>query len=306
MGEERVLYDTSADENERLDLVIVTGMSGAGRSRALDALGDFGFFAVDNLPPTMIPEMVKLGKLPGSNLNRIAVASDIRGGEMFGALRTILTNVIDETVRVIVLFLDASDDVLINRFKESRRPHPLEEEMHSLSAAIKKERELLGPLKERSDIVIDTSELRASELRAQVQKKFLKTPVADQLSVTISSFGFKYGQPNDADLVWDVRFLPNPYYDPDLREFSGLDEAVSEFVLERDETKDFLSLFFPLLERVLPAYLAEGKLNLNLALGCTGGRHRSVAISEECGRHLREKGYNVIVLHRDIDREGNH
>lgn len=293
-------------QKKAIDLVIVTGMSGAGRSRALAALEDFGYFAIDNLPPAMIPQIANLALLPDSTIKRIAVACDIRGGDMFSELVEVLHDYKDERFNTIPLFLDASDDVLINRFKETRRPHPFEASTGSLIAAIQKERAILEPVRKHATIIIDTSELRASELRARIQNEFLDTPVADSLSVNVSSFGFKYGPPNDADIIFDVRFLPNPFYDPALKSLSGLDQPVIDYVLNRDETVSFLNHWFPLLEEVLPRYLAEGKLNLSIALGCTGGRHRSVAISEKTTAFLESLGYRATTSHRDINRDSNH
>lgn len=292
--------------DEEFRLVVVTGMSGAGRSRALSALEDFGYFCVDNLPPSMIQQIANLAFLPESTMKRIAVACDIRGGEFFDDFLRELEVVTRSGLNPVVLFLEASDVVLINRFKESRRPHPLEEGSHSLIEAIAQERKLLEPIKQRANIVIDTSELRASELRARIQNEFAGSSIAESMSVTVGSFGFKYGAPVDADIVFDVRFLPNPYYDPALKELSGLDNPVSEYVLSRPETREFLDKWEPLLKEVLPRYLAEGKLTLLIALGCTGGRHRSVAIAEETARFLGECGYRVTVVHRDINKDTNH
>lgn len=287
-------------------LVIVTGMSGAGRSRALSALEDFGYFCVDNIPPAMIEQIAALALLPDSTMRRIAVACDIRGGDLFDDFLAELDEESLQEFDPFLLFLEASDAVLINRFKETRRMHPLEDGTHSLSDAIAAERTLLAPIKERADVIIDTSELRASELRARIQSEFADSSIADALSVTISSFGFKYGAPVDADIVFDVRFLPNPFYDPALKPLSGLDEPVKDYVLSRPETREFLDKWEPLLKTVLPRYLSEGKLHLSIALGCTGGRHRSVALACESARYLESCGYRVSVTHRDIDKDSNH
>lgn len=291
---------------DKLNLIIVTGVSGAGRSRALSALEDFGFFAIDNLPPAMIPQIAALSTLPDSEIKRIAVACDIRSGNMFNDLEQVLQDELLLDSNVVILYLDASDSVLINRFKESRRPHPLEEIHSSLSAAIKAERAMLRPIRAQADVYIDTSELRASELRARIQSEFNDSPVVEQMGITVSSFGFKYGPPVDADIIFDVRFLPNPFYDPALRELSGLDKDVSDYVLSREETHQFLDHWLPLLMEVLPRYQAEGKLTLSIALGCTGGRHRSVALAELSSKYLNEQGFRSSVMHRDIHRDGNH
>lgn len=295
--------DGSVDEQQ---LVIVTGMSGAGRSRALSALEDFGYFCIDNLPPTMIPQVSELITLENSQIRRMGVACDVRGGQHFDKLVETLDNPAAIAVPHYVVFLDADDDVLVNRFKETRRPHPLADQHPSLTAAIARERKLLQPIRERADMIIDTSELRASELRARLQEEFHEASLVRTLSVAVTSFGFKYGQPSDADIVFDVRFLPNPYYDPELKPLSGLDDPVRTYVLGRKETQRFFKRWFPMLESVLPSYAAEGKLHLSIALGCTGGRHRSVAIAEATGAWLREKGYRVNVSHRDLEKDANH
>ena len=299
-------YKTQQFLDQESRLVVVTGMSGAGRSRALSALEDFGYFCVDNLPPAMIEQIAALALLPDSTMKRIAVACDIRGGAYFDDLLSELDDAALKEFNPFLLFLEASDSVLVNRFKETRRPHPLEEHYHSLSKAIAQERSLLAPLKERAQVIIDTSELRASELRARIQSEFADSSIADVLSVSVSSFGFKYGKPVDADIVFDVRFLPNPYYDPALKPLSGLDEPVRDYVLSRRETQDFLRQWLPMLKSVLPRYLAEGKLHLSIALGCTGGRHRSVALAEETARYLEECDYRVSIAHRDIAKDTNH
>lgn len=294
------------DAPQDAHLVIVTGMSGAGRSRALSALEDFGYFCVDNLPPAMIEQIAALALLPDSTMKRIAVACDIRGGAYFEDLLNELNGEALQEFDPFILFLDASDAVLVNRFKETRRPHPFEEECHSLTDAIERERHLVEPIKKRANVIIDTSELRASELRARIQNEFADSSIVDTLSVTISSFGFKYGKPVDADIVFDVRFLPNPFYDPALKPLSGLDAPVRDYVLSRVETQEFLEQWLPLLKSLLPRYLAEGKLHLSIALGCTGGRHRSVALAEETARYLEECDYRVSVIHRDIEKDSNH
>lgn len=295
-----------APKDDTARLVIVTGLSGAGRSRALSALEDFGYFCVDNLPPAMIEQIASLSLLPDSTMNKIAVACDVRGGELFDDVMAEINSEDLAVYQPLILFLEASDFALINRFKETRRPHPLEAQTSSLSAAIAREREILVPLKARADVIIDTSELRASELRARIQTEFLGTPAADDLSVSVSSFGFKYGRPVDADIIFDVRFLPNPFYDPSLKALSGLDAPVSEYVLSREETQAFMDRWLPLLEEVLPRYLSEGKLHLSIALGCTGGRHRSVALAEATAAFLHNLGYRTAVSHRDINRDTNH
>jgi UPF0042 nucleotide-binding protein len=283
-------------------LVIVTGMSGAGRSRALAALEDFGYFCVDNLPPQMIPQVAKLTEIDDPHFARVAVACDIRGGELFDSLLDILNDP-DQVVPYTLLYLDANDAVLINRYKENRRRHPLEDNRTILKRAIEIERGVLEPIRASADLVIDTSRLRASELRARIKSDFIGQRDDAQLTVIVTSFGFKYGMQADADIVFDVRFLPNPYWDPDLRPLSGRDAAISQFVLSRPETQSFLARWTDLLTDTLPRYLAEGKLSITVALGCTGGRHRSVTLAEETARRLKLAGYATHVVHRDIDRD---
>jgi len=287
-------------------MVIVTGMSGAGRSRALAALEDFGYFCIDNLPPAMIPQVSELMLLQDSHIQKMGVACDIRSGKHFESLLEVLDDPEAIGVGHVLMFLDADDEVLVNRFKETRRPHPLGHSAGSLTGAIATERDMLGPVRERAQLVIDTSELRASELRARIQEEFRDASLGSPLSVSVSSFGFKYGPPGDADIVFDVRFLPNPFYDPELKPLSGLDPAVSGYVLGRKETQRFLKRWQPLLESVVPAYQAEGKTHLSIALGCTGGRHRSVALAEATADWLRDKGYRTSVSHRDITRDPEH
>lgn len=295
-----------AEPRNHAELVVITGMSGAGRSEAIHTFEDLGYFCIDNLPPSFIPQLTQLAQLPGSRVRRLAVVCDVRGHEFFEQLAGELDALHDRGVDHRVLFLEADDDTLVNRFKETRRRHPLCEEGLSLAEGIEDERDALVRVRERADLVIDTSDIRPAELRKRLRDEFLAEPMADALTVTVSSFGFKYGAPTDADIVMDVRFLPNPHYNPDLRPLSGLDEPVRQFVLGRHETGEFLNRWFALLDTLMPGYVAEGKPHLGIALGCTGGMHRSVALAEATAQHLRKGGYRVSVAHRDIgkDREG--
>jgi UPF0042 nucleotide-binding protein len=288
-----------------VELVVITGMSGAGRSEAIHTFEDLGYFCIDNLPPGFIPQLTELAALPGSRVRRIAVVCDVRAGEFFKQLADELDRLHVVGFSHRVLFLEADDAAILNRFKETRRRHPLCETGLGLAEAIQAERAALRPMRERSDVVIDTTGMKPAELRRRIREEIVAEPLVDSLSVAVSSFGFKYGSPTDADIVMDVRFLPNPFYDPVLRPLSGLDEPVREFVLGRDETGAFLERWFALLDTVMPGYLAEGKNHLGVALGCTGGQHRSVALAEITATHLRDAGYRVNVAHRDIakDRE---
>jgi UPF0042 nucleotide-binding protein len=285
------------------ELVVVTGMSGAGRSEAMHTFEDLGYFCIDNLPPSFIPQLTALAELPGSRIRRLAVVCDIRGLDFFEQLAGELDALHERGISHRVLFLEADDAVLLNRFKETRRRHPLCEEGSPLAEGIATERAALSTIRARADVVIDTSDSRPSELRRRIREQFLAEPIAHTLTVSVSSFGFKYGTPTDADIVMDVRFLPNPFYIAELRHQTGLDDAVREFVLRQPETGDFLGRWLELLDGVMPGYLAEGKTHLSVALGCTGGMHRSVVLAEATAEHLRERGYRVGMTHRDIGRD---
>ncbi len=284
------------------EIVVITGMSGAGRSEAMHTFEDLGYFCIDNLPPSFIGQLVDLAELPDSNLKRLAVVCDVRGHEFFDQLVGEIGRLERHGVELRVLFLEADDNVLLRRFKETRRRHPMCEEGQGLSEGIAAERETLEPVRELATVVIDSSDLRPAELRTAILERFAASTSA-ALSITVYSFGFKYSVPSDADIVMDVRFLPNPHYDPDLRPLSGLDTPVSEFVKGRPETIAFLEKWFALLDVVVPGYVAEGKHHLSIAMGCTGGRHRSVALAEATAQHLASAGYQVGTSHRDIGRD---
>jgi UPF0042 nucleotide-binding protein len=285
------------------ELVVITGMSGAGRSEAMHTFEDLGYFCIDNLPPSFIPQLTNLAELPGSRIRRLAVVCDIRGLAFFEQLAGELDAMHDRGTRHRLLFLEADDATLLNRFKETRRRHPLCEEGLPLAEAIETERAALSSVRARADVIIDTSDFRPTELRRRIREQFLVGPATNTLTVSVTSFGFKYGPPADADIVMDVRFLPNPFYIPELRDLSGLEEPVREFVLGSDETTRFLQRWFDLLDGVMPGYLGEGKTHLSIALGCTGGMHRSVALAESTAEHLRSQGYRVGVSHRDMGRD---
>jgi RNase adapter protein RapZ len=295
----------TSETQQATELVVITGMSGAGRSQAIHTFEDLGYFCIDNLPPAFIGQLVGLTRLPGSRIRRIAVVCDVRAKEFFEELTGELRKLEDSGVPFHLLYLEADDEVLVRRFKETRRLHPLCTEGDSVLDAISAEREALAEVRERADLIIDTSVLQPAELRTAIRERFFTGSLADSLAVTVMSFGFKYGVPTDADIVMDVRFLPNPYYERSLRELTGLEEPVRRFVLERGETAEFLEKWFDLLKMLTPSYLMEGKTHLIVALGCTGGMHRSVALSEETARFLSKQGYRVAVSHRDIakDRE---
>lgn len=291
-------------ENGRrpIEFTIVTGMSGAGKTQALKCLEDRGFFCVDNLPPALISTFADLIRNSPQRIERVALVSDVRGGEFFGQLFEALEELKGRGVRSRILFLEASDEVLVRRFKEARRPHPLQQDDRSLEEAIREERERLRELRERADKVIDTSQLTIHDLRKKIEQDFLATE-PDGMAVSIVSFGFKYGIPPDADLVFDVRFLKNPNYEPDLKPLDGRSREVREYVLSDPTSKGFLKRLFGLIEFSLPHYAKEGKPYLSIAIGCTGGRHRSVIIAEELARFLQGQGYRVSVDHRDIEKK---
>jgi UPF0042 nucleotide-binding protein len=284
------------------DLVIITGFSGAGKSTAMNVFEDAGYFCVDNLPPEMIRSLVELFVHEGSKVERAAVVSDVRGGEYFEALRAVLDDLDVLGVTHHVLFLEASQEALVTRYKETRRRHPLAPESSVLSG-IGQERAMLDPLRERADLVIDTTELKAHMLRRKIADEFLPRTAPQRLAVTFESFGFKHGPPRDADVTFDVRFLPNPHYEPDLRPLTGHDARVVAYMNREGGLDTFYEHLLPLLDFLLPNYVAEGKAHLMVAIGCTGGRHRSVAIAEHLAERYRGRtDLFVEVVHRDVEK----
>jgi UPF0042 nucleotide-binding protein len=284
------------------DLVVITGFSGAGKSTAMAAFEDEGYFCVDNLPSEMIRTLVELFRHKGSKVARAAVVSDVRGGSYFEGLAAMLDDLRGGGVAHRVLFLEADEDTLLTRYKETRRRHPLTPS-GSVAEGIARERELLAPLRDRADVVIDTTGLTAAMLRRKLADELLPTRTPGRLAVTFESFGFKYGPVRDPDLMFDVRFLPNPHYEQDLRPLTGSDERVVEFINRDGELDAFYDRLHPLLDYLLPQYLTEGKAHLVLAIGCTGGRHRSVAIAEHLAERYRPaKEFLVEVVHRDVTR----
>lgn len=282
--------------------MVITGFSGAGKSQAMACFEDAGYFCVDNLPPEMIGQLAELFEHPGSKVERAAVVSDVRGGEYFDGLVKMLDHLVERAAPYRLLYLEASEDVLVNRYKETRRRHPLANG-GSVTRAIAAERSLLAPLRERAHVSIDTSDLSASRLRKVVADKMLPRGPIGKLAVTFLTYGFKHGAPRDADLLFDVRFLPNPHYESELRPLTGLDHAVREYVESSDGIDEFYAHLEPLLEYLLPQYEREGKAHLTIGIGCTGGRHRSVVIAEHLARDLSLRGeYMVDVVHRDIEK----
>ena len=285
-----------------MEFLIVTGLSGAGKYRAVDALEDIGFYCVDNIPPKLIPTFYDLCAKAGDTFSRVAVVTDIRGGDMFSSLFETLDDLKNEDKHYRILFLDANDYVLINRFKETRRKHPLaENNLGSLEQAVKLEREILRPVREKADYIIDTSFLSPAQLKERISNLFLGDS-SQALMVHCVSFGFKYGIPTEADLVFDVRCLPNPFYIEELKHLTGLDEPVYSYVMKWEQTKGVVQRLISLIDYMLPLYCDEGKSQLVIAIGCTGGKHRSVALAQLLYDHLLENGHRTSVNHRDIQK----
>jgi RNase adapter protein RapZ len=283
-------------------ILVVTGMSGAGRSTAADALEDLGWYVVDNLPPQMLRPLVELAEHTGESIPRVAAIVDVRGGKLFADAESALESLRGMAASLRLLFLDATDQALVRRFEQVRRPHPLQSD-GTLLDGIAAERARMADLRSQSDIVIDTSDLNIHQLAATITEQF--SEAADQSTrVAVESFGFKYGLPSDADLVADCRFLPNPFWVPELRASTGLDHDVAEYVLAQEGAAEFVDAYVRALAPVLAGYRRENKRHATIAIGCTGGKHRSVAIAEELGRRLRAlPDVTVSVKHRDLGRE---
>ena len=284
-----------------VDVTVISGLSGAGRSEAANVLEDFGFFVVDNLPPALLEKMMSLALAPGNDIQRIALVIDARGGKFFDEALRELENLRRDICNYRLVFLEADTDVLVRRFEASRRKHPLANGERA-SVGILREREVMKHFREGADLIIDTSELSVRELRSRLAAFFEHAPDQEGLNTTVISFGYKHGLPLDADIVLDVRFLPNPHWVEGLRDLTGLDDAVQEYVLEQDTTGDFLARTRDLFAVLLPAYEQEGRHFLTVAVGCTGGRHRSVVLAEELARFIQEKGFSAKALHRDTHR----
>ncbi|MGH3861489.1 RNase adapter RapZ [Actinokineospora sp.] len=285
-----------------VEVAVVTGLSGAGRSTAAKCLEDLGWFVVDNLPPELISTMVELGAQARGAISKVAVVMDVRSRAFTEDLSSIIKDLDARGYKPRVLFLEATDDVLVRRFEHVRRGHPMQGEGR-LVDGIKSERSLLMPLREEADLILDTSTLSVHQLRAKIEDAF-GSDAGTSTRVTVLSFGYKYGLPMDADLVMDVRFLPNPFWIPELKDQTGRDEDVRNYVLSQEGADEFLDRYHELLRLIGAGYRREGKRYLTLAVGCTGGKHRSVAISEELSRRLSdEDGMAVKVVHRDLGRE---
>ena len=284
---------------DQFHLIIVTGMSGAGKSQAVKVLEDIGYFCIDNLPPVLIPKFAELCVTGGERVRHVALIADIRGGQFFDAMSQALQELRKQGVSYEIVFMEASDKVLINRYKETRRVHPLA--LHGrISQGIAEERKRLAALREKADFIIDTSSLKTSQLRDILRKRYALNTGRKGLTVTVVSFGFKHGMPIDADIVDDVRFLPNPYYVEEYRHKSGRVPAVRDYVQSFQVTQTFKEKWFDMIDFLLPNYEREGKSQLVIAVGCTGGMHRSVCMAEEMYRHLKETGIDVSIEHRDL------
>lgn len=283
------------------DLIIITGMSGAGRTEALHAFEDLDYFCIDNLPPSLLMNLVSLAGLNSGSLRKLCVVCDLRAKEFFGDLTAELAKLAECGLSYSIIFLTSSDEVLLNRYKASRRRHPLCEGGMTIVAGIRKERQLLAEARQMADYVLDTSDMRSQDMRKSLRRLLFITEDEERgLGIIVSSFGFKHGAPTDADIVIDVRFLPNPFYEPELRGLTGLDASVRDYVIDKPETQEFLKRWYALLDLMVPGYVEEGKQYLTIAVGCTGGQHRSVALAEATGAHLAEGGYRVNTTHRDL------
>ncbi len=284
--------------------VIITGMSGAGRSTASKMLEDMGYFCVDNLPVPLIPKFAELIQVPGTEISKAAIGVDIRSGESFKELEQVLDDLDAGETPYEILFLECSDDVLIRRFKETRRFHPLSGSNGRVDEGIFLERKMLTFLKERADYVLDTSHMLVRDLKIELEKIFVQNEDYKNLYISIISFGYKYGVPNDADLVFDVRFLPNPYYIEELRSKNGNDPEVRDFVMGNEKAGEFLSKLVDMVSFLIPNYIKEGKTQLVIGIGCTGGKHRSVVFANALYESLQQaQEYGVRIEHRDIEKD---
>ena len=284
-------------------LVIVTGMSGAGKTTALKMLEDMGYFCVDNLPIPLLPRFVEMFSEPEEEVKNIALGIDVRGGQDFSGLQEVLDEMDEKQISYEILFLDASDDVLIKRYKETRRQHPLSGSGR-VDTGIAKEREKIMFLKMRATYILDTSKMLTRELKLELEKIFVRGESFCNLYITVMSFGFKYGIPQDSDLVFDVRFLPNPYYIDELREKTGNDPEVQDYVMENDKAQVFLDKLTDMIDFLIPNYILEGKNQLIISIGCTGGKHRSVTLANALYQKLdKQENYGVRIEHRDIGKD---
>jgi UPF0042 nucleotide-binding protein len=286
---------------KQVTMVVITGHSGAGKSEAIAAFEDGGYFCVDNLPPRMISSLGELFRHEGSGVERAAVVSDVRGGDYFDELLAVLDDLNVNGVAPKVLFLEADEQTLVDRYKETRRRHPLAPDGQIVDG-IRAERALLAPLRERADVVMDTTGSTGASLRRRIAQELLEAPEEQRMAITLQTFGFKNGPPREADLTLDVRFLPNPHYVDELRPLTGLDPKVVEYVESGTQAGEFYGRLMPLLDFLIPAYVAEGKSHLTIAIGCTGGRHRSLTVADRIARRLGHRDDVIVrIKHRDVE-----
>ncbi len=282
------------------DVVVITGMSGSGRTQALHVFEDMGYYCIDNLPPRLLLQLAELVGINSGVGRHLAVTCDLRSQGLFDEFAESVTRLREHEISCSVVFLDTSDDVLMRRYDENRRRHPLAAPGESLDRAIARERSGLAAVRDAADLVIDTSRLRTADLRSRLRRAFSELTDQQLMEVSVFSFGFKHGMPVEADLMIDVRFLPNPFYDPVMRTLTGKDQLVADFVLGNPTTEKFMDAWERLLDVVMPGYVTEGKSHLSIAVGCTGGQHRSVAIAEATASYLEKGGYHVSISHRDL------
>ncbi len=282
-----------------MDVIIVTGLSGAGKSQAINCMEDLGYYCIDNMPPALINNFMDLIMRDKVAVEKAAFTIDIRGGEFFDDLKSILGELRNSGLQFKIMFLEASDEVLIRRFNETRRTHPLACAGNTLEG-IARERQRLLEIRGISDYIIDTSNMKTAQLNEEIKKLLLSEEENSSFTISIQSFGYKHGIPLDADMVFDMRFIPNPYYLKSMRKLTGKSEKVSNYVMKFPETQEFLRTVHDLIDRLIPCYIREGKFHLVLAIGCTGGQHRSVAVANELSRRFLEEGKRVITVHRDL------
>ena len=285
-----------------MDFLIVTGLSGAGKSRAADVLEDLDYYCVDNLPVALMPKFAELCIATGGRYEKVALVTDVRAKNGFDELLKTLDQLKEMNCACRILYMDADVPTIVRRYKETRRPHPLAKRGGSIEEAVYREIDLLAPIRERADFIVNSSELTLGQLQGRLFELIAPAGSKRQLEVTVEAFGFKHGVPLDADLVFDVRFLPNPYYLEELRPLTGLDRPVAQYVFDSNDARTFMTKLEDLLDFLLPLYVEEGKLSLLIAVGCTGGRHRSVAIASALTEYLKAKGVSAVNVNRDIDK----
>ena len=288
------------------DVIVITGMSGAGRTEAMHTFEDLGYYVIDNLPPSLLLAVAQMAGLSSGVGRHLAVVCDLRSQGLFSELDDALDELSAHEFTYGLLFLEASDEVLLSRYALNRRPHPIAREGESTIDAIRRERAHLSAMRDRATLTIDTTSLKPKQLRSRLLQEFTHLTEQQLMEVHVFSFGFKYGLPEEADLIIDVRFLPNPYWDPAMRPLTGRDPLVRDFVIDHPQTQAFLKKWCDLLDTVMPGYVSEGKSRLSVGVGCSGGQHRSVAIAEATATHLTSAGYHVLTSHRDLARAESH